>query len=113
MSITFGEKFRKLRALRGLSLKEVSRRLGYASSSYVHDVEKGVFVPPPNKFKEIAKALGVPTSLLEDLLLEARIEDLGIREAEFITMFKDLPKLSKKDKRAIINAYLATKDDRS
>jgi transcriptional regulator with XRE-family HTH domain len=113
MSNAFGQKLKKLRDLRGLSLKDVSRRMGFSSSSYVHDVENGVFVPPRDKLRELARALGVPLSLLDDLLLEARIEDLGIREHEFISMFKDLPKLSRKDKRAIINAYLATKNDRN
>lgn len=112
MSTIFGQKLRKLRELRGLSLKDVSRRLGYASSSYVHDAERGVFVPPPDKLRGIARALGVPASLLEDMLLEARIEELGVREPEFISMFKDLPNLSRRDKRAIISAYLAVKHDR-
>jgi transcriptional regulator with XRE-family HTH domain len=96
-----------------MSLRDVSQRLGFTSSSYVHDVENGVFVPPSEKLKTLARALGVPFALVEDLKLEARIEDLGIREPEFISMFKELPKLSKKDKRAIIDTYTSVRDDRN
>lgn len=96
-----------------MSLRDVSQRLGFSSSSYVHDVENGLFVPPPDKLNVLARALGVPVALVEDLKMEARIEDLGIREPEFISMFKELPKLSKKDKQAILDAYASVRDDQN
>jgi len=35
---------------------------------------------------------------------------LGIREPELLSLFKDIPSLPEKDKRAIINAYLKIKE---
>lgn len=109
MSNLFGEKLRKLREVRGLSKAELARRMGYASNSYIYDIERGGFVPPPEKLRVLARALEVPPTLLEEVALEAKVEALGIREPEFIAMFKDYPRLSQKDKRAIIAAYLSAK----
>jgi transcriptional regulator with XRE-family HTH domain len=109
MSNIFGEKLKKLRELRGIAKTELSRRLGHKSDTYIYDVEKGVFLPPAEKLREIAKALEVPPSLLEEMALEAKIEELGIKDPSFIGMFKDYPRLSRKDKGAIVAAYLAVK----
>ena len=109
MSNIFGEKLRKLRELRGIAKTEVSRRLGHRSDTYIYEVEKGAFLPPPEKLREIAKALEVPGSLLEEMALEAKIEALGVKDPAFISMFKDYPRLSRKDKQAIVAAYLAAK----
>jgi hypothetical protein len=62
--------------------------------------------------KKIAKALGVPFKVLDDMLLESRLEGLGIKEPELISLFKDVPSLPEKDKRAIIDAYLSIKERR-
>jgi transcriptional regulator with XRE-family HTH domain len=105
----FGERIKKLREERGLSQLELARRMGFKSNSYIFDVEKGDFIPSEGKLKKFAKALGVPFKTLEDALLESRIEELGIREAELINLFKEIPKLPKEDKKAIIRAYLKIK----
>lgn len=109
MSTLFGQKLRKLREVRGLSQQEVARRLGYASNSYIGDVENGLFVPSQERLKAIARALGVPTDILRDIAVEARIDELGIREPEFVSLFKDYPRLSKRDKKAIVDAYQTVK----
>jgi len=44
------------------------------------------------------------------MLLESKLEALGIKEPELLSLFKDIPSLSEKDKRAIINAYLKIKE---
>lgn len=105
MNSIFAQKFRKLRELRDLSQTELARRLGLKSNSYVYDIERGVFVPPTEKLGDIAKALGVDRSLLDDLALESKIEALGVKDPRFITMFKDYPRLTRRDKQAIIAAY--------
>jgi len=46
------------------------------------------------------------------MLLESRLEALGIRKPELLSLFKDIPSLPEKDKRAIINAYLKVKERR-
>jgi transcriptional regulator with XRE-family HTH domain len=105
----FGERIKKLREERGLSQLELARRMGFKSNSYIFDVENGDFIPSERKLKKFAKALGVPFKTLEDALLESKIEELGIRETELINLFKEIPKLPKEDKKAIIRAYLKIK----
>ena len=84
--------------------------LGYKTNSYILDVESGHFIPSREKLKKIAKALGVSFRVLDDMLLECRLEALGIKEPELISLFKDIPNLPEKDKKAIINAYLKIKE---
>jgi transcriptional regulator with XRE-family HTH domain len=110
MSNIFGDKLRKLREVRGVSQQEVARRMGYATNSYISDIEKGAFVPPgEDKLRQIARALDVPFELLKEMALESRLEDLGIREPGFRSLFKDYPKFTKSDRREIIKTYLKVK----
>ena len=108
----FGQKLRKLRESKGLTQQQLAERLGYKTNSYISDVESGHFIPSRDKLKKIAKALDVPFKVLEDMLLESRLEALGIKEPELLSLFKDIPSLPEKDKRAIINAYLKVKERR-
>jgi transcriptional regulator with XRE-family HTH domain len=108
----FGQKLRQLRIEKGLTQQELAERLGYVTNSYISDVESGHFIPSREKLKKIAKALDVPFKVLEDMLLESRLEALGIREPELLSLFKDIPNLPERDKRAIINAYLKVKERR-
>ncbi|MDI6856609.1 MAG: helix-turn-helix transcriptional regulator [Candidatus Thermoplasmatota archaeon] len=108
--MTFGKKLRKLREAKGLTQQQLAEKLGYVTNSYVSDVESGRFIPSKEKLRKIAKALGVPFRQLDGLLMESKLEQLGIKEAELISLFKDIPSLPEKDKRAIINAYLSIKE---
>jgi len=62
--------------------------------------------------RKIARALDVPFKVLEDMLLESRLEALGIKEPELHSLFGDIPSLPKRDKKAIIDAYLKVKERR-
>ena len=105
MQKLFAHKVRTLREVRGISQSELGRRLGHAGKGYVHDVERGAFVPPGDKRKLYAKALGVSADLIEDIVLEAKIIELGVREPGFVSMFKDYHRLSRRDRLAIIRTY--------
>ncbi|MEM3898093.1 MAG: helix-turn-helix transcriptional regulator [Nitrososphaerota archaeon] len=87
-----------------------AERLGYVTNSYISDVEKGHFIPSREKLKKIAKVLDVPFKELDNMVLESRLEALGMKEPELIELFKDIPSLPEKDKKAIINAYLKVKE---
>jgi transcriptional regulator with XRE-family HTH domain len=108
----FGKKLRKLREARRITQQELAEKLGFVSNSYVSEVESGKFIPSREKLRKIAKALGVPFKELNDLLMESKLEQLGIKEPELISLFRDIPSLPEKDKRAIINAYLKIKERR-
>ena len=108
--MNFGQKLRRLRIQKGLTQQKLAEKLGYKTNSYISDVESGHFIPSKDKLKKIARALGVPFRVLDDMLLESRLEALGIKEPELISLFKDIPNLPEKDKKAIINAYLKIKE---
>ncbi|HEC92524.1 MAG TPA: XRE family transcriptional regulator [Candidatus Atribacteria bacterium] len=108
----FGEKLRKLREARGITQQELAKRLGYVTNSYIADVEKGKFTPSRKKLREIGKALGVSFKEIEGLLIETKIEEFGVKESELISLFRDIPRLPREDKKAIIKAYLKIKEKR-
>jgi len=109
--MNFGQKSRQLRIKKGLTQQQLAEKLGYVTNSYVSDVESGHFIPSGDKLKKIARALDVPFKEIDDMLLESRLEALGIRRArELLSLFKDIPSLPERDKRAIINAYLKIKE---
>jgi transcriptional regulator with XRE-family HTH domain len=106
----FGQKLRKLRREKGMSQLELARKLGYVSNSYIADIESGKFIPSELKLKKIAKALKIPFQELEELLIESKIEELGIKEKELVDLFIDIPKLPEEEKRKIIKVYLSIKE---
>jgi len=110
--MNFGQKLKRLRIKRGLTQQQIAERLGYVTNSYISDVEKGAFIPSREKLKKIAKALGVLFKELDDLLLESKLEQLGVKEPELLELFKDIPSLPERDKKAIINAYISIKEKR-
>lgn len=107
--MNFGQKLRKLREEKGIKQQELADKLGYVTNSYVSDVEKGLFVPSEAKLKKIAKILKVPSSQIKGLLIESKIEELGVKEPELQELFKDVPKLPASDKRKIIEVYVTIK----
>jgi transcriptional regulator with XRE-family HTH domain len=105
----FGQKLRKLREDKGLTQPQLAEKLGYVTNSYLSDAEKGAFIPSEEKLKKIARSLHTPYSKLKELLIESKLESMGITEQAFISIFKDYSRLTKKDKQVIINAYLKIK----
>lgn len=109
--VMFGKKLRKIRKDKGVSQQDLAERLGYRTNSYIADIEKGKFIPSAKRLKEIAKALGVSFSGIKDLLIESKIEDLGIKEKALQELFRDIPKLPRAEKRKIIEVYLKIKEN--
>jgi len=105
----FCEKFRKLREERGITQEQIAKALGYKNNSYIARIERGDFLPAKDKLKKMAKVLKVPFSYLDSLLFEAKVRELGIKKPELLALFRDIPHLPEKEKKAIINAYLKVK----
>ena len=101
----FGKKVKEIREEKGLSQAELARRLGHASNSYVRDVERGVFIPSEEKLGPLARALGEPVSRLQEARLEAKLQEVGVRDPDFVAMLKDYRHLSQKDREAILSTY--------
>ncbi|MGQ9596389.1 MAG: helix-turn-helix domain-containing protein [Thermodesulfobacteriota bacterium] len=106
----FGKIFRKLREEKGVTQEQLAKALGYKNNSYITRIESGDFLPSKDKLKKMAKILKVSFSHLDSFLFEAKIRELGIKRAELLALFRDIPHLPEKEKRAIINAYLKVKE---
>jgi transcriptional regulator with XRE-family HTH domain len=85
----------------------VTQALGYSSNSYVSDIEIGKFIPSPDKLEKLAGALGVTKEEMDDLVLEDRLEQLGLDDPAFTMMFKEVPRMTKEEKQSLIRAYEA------
>jgi transcriptional regulator with XRE-family HTH domain len=103
--MTFGQKLRKLREEKGLTQQTLATKLGYVTNSYIADAEDGKFIPSKNKLKKIAKALNLSNSHIDNLLIESKIEELGIQKPELIALVRDIPKMSEKEIGQIIGIY--------
>lgn len=105
--MSFGKKVRQLRLQKGLTQIQVANSLGYATQSYVSDVEMGKFIPASDKLERYAGALGVTNDEMDDLLLEVRLEELGLDDPAFTMMFKEIPHMTREEKQSLIRAYEA------
>jgi transcriptional regulator with XRE-family HTH domain len=111
--MNFGQKLRSLREEKHITQQELAEKLGYVTNSYVSDVEKGQFIPSEANLKKIAKVFNSPLARLKDLLLESKLEEMGIKEPAFVSMFKDYPRLTKREKEEIIKTYLKIKEKKN
>ncbi len=74
----FGEKVRRLRRQRNMTQWELAQALGYASQSYIHEIETGKKVPMVDFVVKVAKLFQVTTDqLLLDELNIAEPTDPG------------------------------------
>ena len=105
--MAFGQKIKQIRLEKGLSQEKVARDMGYPNNTYVSDVERGRFVPQPDKLEKLAKALGIAYEEIEDLLLESRLQELGLDDPGFTLMFKEVPNMTREEKGSLLQAYEA------
>ena len=105
--MSFGKKIRQIRLQKGLTQVQVAKHLGYETASYVSDVEMEKFIPASEKLVKLAGALGVTTEEMNDLLLEERLEQLGLDDPAFTMMFKEIPHMTLEEKQSLIHAYEA------
>lgn len=103
--MAFKDKFRQLRLEKGLKQDDIAKVLRYKSTSYVSDIELGKFIPQPDKLEKLAKAFGISKEYLEDLILEDRLENLGITDPGFTMMFKEVPRMTREEKQSLLRAY--------
>lgn len=65
----FGEKLRRLRTGRGMTLKDLAVRLGYKTHGYLSEVESGKKMPTATLALKVSNVFGVTTDqLLKDEL---------------------------------------------
>jgi len=109
MVMGLGEKLKFERVKRGISQEEIAKRLGHKTNSYVSEVEGEKIWPAEEKLKIWAEVLGMSWEEMEDLILEAKLEELGISDPAFTVMFKEIPKMTPEEKKSILRAYEAVR----
>jgi len=102
-----------IRAEKGLTQMKISKVLGYSNAAYVSDVERGKFIPQPEKLTKYAKALGMTQAEMDDLVVDAKMEDIGLSDPGFTIMFKEVPNMTAEEKESVIRAYEAVIKARS
>jgi transcriptional regulator with XRE-family HTH domain len=108
-----GKQLKDRRQEKGLLQKDVSKVLGYKNDSYVSDAERGKFIPQPEKLKKWAMALGMTQKAMGELVVEAKLEDIGLSDPGFTIMFKEVPNMTAEEKESVIRAYEAVIKARS
>ena len=103
----FGKRLRQIRLEKEIGQEQLAKMLGAASQSYVSEAEAGRFLPSDDKMKIWAEALGLSMEDIEELRLDAEIEQLGISDPGFTMMFKEVPNMTADEKQSIIRAYEA------
>lgn len=108
-----GKRLRQIRTEKGLPQSAISDVLGYKTSSYVSDVEKGKFIPQPEKLYVWGKVIGMTKKQMDELVVEAKLEDIGLSDPGFTLMFKEVPNMTAEEKESVIRAYEAVLKARS
>lgn len=62
----FGEKLRKLREQRGMTVRTLAQTLGYTTHSYISEVESGKKLPSRHLMAEVARLFAVSYDKLLD-----------------------------------------------
>lgn len=108
-----GEKLKAKRLQLGISQTEFARRLGFDNNGYVSDIENNKYAPKEDKLRAWAKELGMTWEEMQDLVLEAELEELGISDPGFTMMFKDIPDMTYEEKQSILMAYQVVLKERA
>ncbi len=62
---------KELRKEAGLTQATLGKKMGYGSSQFISNIERGIANLPPSKFKKAAKLLKVPVSELVEMRIMA------------------------------------------
>jgi transcriptional regulator with XRE-family HTH domain len=108
--MSFGEYLVALREERGVSRRKLNERTGL-SLSYLHEVERGDYLPGPKNLRKIAKALGTSA---DDLIRERdriEFERMGL-DSEATLLLKEMGELSDDERERITRLYRRIRSDR-
>ncbi len=108
-----GDRLRVLRLQKEISQTKLAHELGLINNSYVSDIENNKFCPSEDKLRLWAKALGITWEEMNELLVETQLEDLGIKDAGFTMMFKEVPNMTYEEKESVLRAFQAVLKARS
>lgn len=74
--MSFGQYLKQKRVQAGLSQSQVSNKLGYTTSQFVSNWERGISEPPVKDIKKIALLYGVSAEGIFDAVLKNKIAEV-------------------------------------
>jgi transcriptional regulator with XRE-family HTH domain len=101
-----GSRLRQIREQKGLTIPQVAKR-AKLSFSFVSEIETNKKTPRERTVKAISAALGLKHDELEEVKIDARLEEIGMTQPEFTMMFKEIAigRMTLAEKRKILDAY--------
>ena len=69
-----GDFLKKCREAQGLSQRDVSTQLGYNTSQFISNWERGLSQPPIPSLRKLAKLYKIDAETLFNVILEAQVE---------------------------------------
>ena len=107
--VAFGDKLKQRRLQAGLTQVEVVERLVkhgvQTGQGYIADLERGRYLPKEEMRRALAAALGMTSEEMEELVVEAKLEELGVSDPAFTLMFKDIPTMTPEEKSSLLRVY--------
>lgn len=110
--MALGDKLRQIRLQKNIGQHEIARKLGYQTNSYVSNVENNHFIPSIDKLQKWTEILGLSPEKTEDLITEAKLEEMGVTDPGFTSMLKAIPNMTNEEKRSILRAWEAVEEAR-
>ena len=97
---------RQIRKQKGITISEVAKKTGL-SLSFLSYFENNQRNARDETIKSIGQALGMTEEELEEIMIDAKLKEIGIMEPSFTMMFKEITigKMSVDEKRKILDAY--------
>lgn len=109
----FGERLRQLREQRFLSQRDLAKAVGIEVAQ-ISRYERGLYMPSAETLVDLARVLRVSVGqlLVGDDETEAHLAAAPIHDISLLERFRDLEKLSRKDREmviALIDAVIASR----
>ncbi len=113
LNIMLGSRLRKIRKRKGLTILQVAERANL-SLSFISEIETNKKKPEEETIRALGAALGLTGDELEEVRIDARLEEMGMTQPEFTMMFKEIAigRMTLAEKRKILNAYELIRNQR-
>jgi transcriptional regulator with XRE-family HTH domain len=109
-----GDFIKKRRAVLKLTQKELSGSLGFKTSQFISNLERGIAEIPPSRIKDLAGILQVEANELANLVSESlkrkllsKSEEIGGESDPFIDQFLSAWSVAGEEDRALIKTLVS------
>jgi len=101
-----GSRLRQIRQRKGLTIPQVAKR-AKLSLSFISEIETNKKTPREKTVRAMGAALGLADDELEEVKIDARLEEIGMTQPEFTMMFKEIAigRMTLAEKRRILDTY--------